>query len=206
MSQNSSAMHDIMTMPMQDKENLVDKMPKLFGSAAKDRVEFSRPASATTNQRFSRPSSSMNETRANKGRGLASRPTTANVTSKTRATNFTGGKMMERNGEKFVLTEKIKQTGYKKNPHQSTTNYLTTTTSSYIDPTTSLRGKKKLEPYRPDSARSRLPVRFKSEPKPFTRHCKPTNTSQFTIGVPDADWEAWKKKVVTRKRPVSAMA
>lgn len=96
-------------------------------------------------------------------------------------------------------------TGYKKYPKESSTNFASTTKSSYTDPTSTLRGKKKLEPYRPDSARSRLPVRFKGEPKPFTRHCKPDNVSQFHIGVPDPVWESWKKQATKKKqRPFSA--
>jgi len=96
-------------------------------------------------------------------------------------------------------------TGYKKYPKASSTNFQSTTKSSFTDPTSSLRGKKKLEPYRPDSARSRLPVRFKGEPKPFTRHCKANNESQFHIGAPDVAWESWKKQAtVKKKRPFSA--
>merc|ERR1712100_936922 len=122
------------TNSMTDKENLVDKMPKLFSSTAKDRVDFSRPASATTNQRFSRPpSSSMNGTVQQKRRGLASRPTTASSTNQTRSTAFSGGKLIERNGEKFVVTQKQKATGYKKFPKQGTTSYLTPQSASFVD-------------------------------------------------------------------------
>merc|ERR1711998_736047 len=193
-----------------NKENIVlDKMPKIFNSTAKDRTDFSRPVSANTNQRFSRPTSSQMFSRQSgvKSRGLASRPTTAN-NSKSTDVSFSGGRLVERNGEKFVLTNKQKVSGYKKFPSQGVSSWLTTQTASYEDHSKSLRGHKKLEPYRPDSARSRLPVRFKGEPKPFTRHCAARNMSQFCIGVQDHEWEKWKNKAVKpmkRQRPASAM-
>merc|ERR1712100_663887 len=138
-------------------------------------------------------------------RGLASRPTTANNTRST--TSMSGGKLVSRNGDTFVVINPTKASGYKKYPPNTSTNFLSTTKHSYQDPTPANRGKKKLEVYRPDSARSRLPVKFKGEPKPFTRHCRPSNVSQFSIGAPDKNWDDWKKKVTTkRKRPFSASA
>jgi len=199
-----------------DKENLITSMPKLFGQGGgRDRApyatddendydnmnrSFSRPTSAGTKQQFSRPTTMMRT----KARGLASRPSTANNTRETKDTNMSGGTLVSKNGENFMMIPKLKATGYKKYPKEGRPNFTSTTKSSYVDPSPSLRGTKKLEPYRPESARSRLPVRFKGEPKPFTRHCKPGNISQFSLGAPDADWESWKKKVVKRKRPVSA--
>merc|ERR1711998_326685 len=183
-----------------NKENLIDKMPKLFLNKEEgDRTEFSRPPSATTNQRISRPQSSM--LRQQKVRGLASRPTTANTRS---TTSMSGGKLLERNGDKFVVCQSNKPTGYKKFPAQTATHFVSTSMASYIDPSSSLRGKKRLEPYRPESARSRLPVHFKGEPKPHIRHCQATNMSNFSIGAPDTDWERLKRKAAKRKRPVSA--
>jgi len=189
-----------------DKENLITSMPKLFGRG-RDEMEdnsFSRPTSAGTKQQFALPTRTMTRTKA---RGLASRPSTANNTRETKSTSIsqlTGGTVITRNGENFMMCPKLKATGYKKHPVEGKPQFTSTTKASFVDPSPSLRGKKKLEPYRPESARSRLPVRFKGEPKPFTRHCQAGNVSQFTIGAPDADWEAWKKKVVKRKRPVSA--
>lgn len=187
-----------------NKENLITQMPKLFGqNSSKDREEFSRPTSAGSSKQFSRPQSSMMRG-AQKTRGLASRPTTANITRST--TSMSGGKLVSQNGDAFIMLKPEKATGYKKYPKAKATNFVSTTKSSFTDPSSTLRGKKKLEPYRPESARSRLPVRFKGEPKPFTRHCQAGNVSQFHIGAPDAHWENWKKKVVSkRKRPVSAV-
>jgi len=192
------------TLADANKENcILDKMPKLFAKdGGPERKDFSRPPSAKTNQRFSRPQSSTMMRGEQKSRGLASRPTTANNTRST--TSMSGGKLVERNGDKFLLCASYKATGYKKFPTQAASHFVSTTMASFADPTSSLRGKKKLEPYRPESARSRLPVRFKGEPRPHIRHCQPTNISNFSIGAPDADWENWKRKVTKRKRPVSA--
>jgi len=189
----------------EDKENVLAKMPSIFGKEGDDRKDFSRPPSAATNQRFSGNVSQMMR-KGNKARGLASRPTTANNTMQTRSTtSMSGGKIVERHGEKFCMINQYKATGYKKFPKQEAPQFTSTTMASFVDPSPSLRGKKKLEPYRPESARSRLPVRFKGEPKPHTRHCQPSNISQFSIGTVDPNWETWKKKVTRkRQRPVSA--
>lgn len=118
---------------------------------------------------------------------------------------MSGGKVIERNGDKFLVTQPMKESGYKKYPTSTATNYVSTTAASYVDPCSSLRGKKKLEVYRPNSARNRLPVHFKGDPKPYVRHCKATNVSNFSIGAPDQEWDKWKKKVTSkRSRPLSA--
>merc|ERR1712166_163545 len=185
-----------------DKENLIAKMPKIFGKGKGPEDFDCPPPSAATNQRFSMMQGQ--KTRGLKSQALTSRPSTANNT-RSSATSMTGGKLIQqRNGEKFVVCNINKASGYKKFPVQETANFVSTSKSSYLDPV--VGGKtKRLEPYRPESARSRLPVRFKGEPKPHVRHCQTRNVSHFTIGAPDKHWENWKKKVVKRKRPVSAV-
>merc|ERR1712100_680174 len=123
---------------LDNKENLVTMMPKLFNRENEDRKEFSRPASANTNNAFSRPQSSMMRG-ARKERGLASRPTTANNTRST--TSMSGGKLVSRNGDTFVVINPTKASGYKKYPPNTSTNFLSTTKHSYQDPTPANRGK-----------------------------------------------------------------
>ena len=84
----------------------------------------------------------------------------------------------KRNGELIAVPHPVPMSSAEMTARSAARGSLTSTNKdSYRDPNL----KAALVPYHPNAPRSRLPVHFKDEAKPFRRFCKPRNEHSYDI-------------------------
>jgi hypothetical protein len=84
----------------------------------------------------------------------------------------------KRNGELIAIPHPVPMSSAEMTARSAARGTLTSTNKdSYRDPNL----KAALVPYHPNAPRSRLPVHFQDEAKPFRRFCKPRNEHSYDI-------------------------